>query len=169
MLSVQNNETWALSQANPKTEPILPKPSHFFTKTEPLCPKDGACFSQKRSLFFAKNGASQPGRWLIFPKSVADFPKVCGWFSQKSVTDFPKIGDRFPQFDGFRAKVGGWFSAKWMVDFPDWWQVSMKLGCGLICAMLVAFLLRAGFCNPFLMCDRTAQTSFGCIYVFYKI
>ena len=184
MLSVQNNETWALSQANPKTEPILPKPSHFFTKTEPLCPKDGACFSQKRILFFPKTELHNPGGgwfsqslWQIFLKSVADFSQSLWRISPKSVADFPKIGDGFPQ--------NRWqISAIRRISCPSGWLIFSKMDgrfsrlvaglheawmCGLICAMLVAFLLRAGFCNPFLMCDRTAQTSFGCIYVFYKI
>ena len=89
MLSVQNSETWALSQANPKTEPIFPpKPTRFFPKTEPLCPKNGACFSQKRNMFFPKK------RSMFFPKT--ELPKVDGWFPQsrwrispKSVADFP--------------------------------------------------------------------------------
>ena len=74
MLSVQNSETWALSQADPKTkpifhqtEPVCPKKrSLFIPKTEHVFPKNGNCFSQKRSS----------------PKSVAGFPKVGGRFSQ---------------------------------------------------------------------------------------
>ena len=85
MLSVQNSEAWALSQANPKTEPISPQtepvfrevfPKHrdgFFPQTEPVFHKHRA--------YFSKSGASQK-RWRISPKSV---------------TDFPKIGDGFPQ------------------------------------------------------------------------
>ena len=75
MLSVQNSETWALSQANPKTKPIPPKraslslkPSQSFPKTEPVFPQS---------------------LWLIFPKSVTDFPKVGGTFSLNQLDIFP--------------------------------------------------------------------------------
>ena len=147
MLSVQNNETWALSQANPKTEPILPKPSHFFTKTEPLCPKDGACFSQKRSLFFPKTELHNPGGgwfsqslWQIFLKSVADFSQ-----SLWRISKIPKIGDRFPQ--------SRWLmSPKSVVDVPkvgdgfpkNWWQISQNRW--LIFRKLVTIHGRSGFC-----------------------
>ena len=106
MLSVQNSEAWALSQANPKTEPISPQTEPVFREVfqtqRRFFPTDGACFSQRRSLFFQKRS---------FPKTVTDFPKIGDGFPQnrwrispksathfpKSVTHFPKVGDGFPQ------------------------------------------------------------------------
>ena len=101
MLSVQSSETWALSQANPKTEPISPKPNQFFPrpnlfvpKTEPVFPKKGTCFS---------------------PKSVTHFPRNWWWISSKSATHFPKIGDAFP-------KIGDAFPQnRWLIS----WEPSL--------------------------------------------
>ena len=101
-------------QAKPKSEPISPKPSRFFTKTGLLCPKDGACssqkwgmcspktehvlakneacFSQKRNMFFPINFSKNGD---FFPENGASQSR---WLvSPKSVTDFPKVGDRFSQ------------------------------------------------------------------------
>ena len=123
MLSVQNSETWALSQANPKTKPI-------FHQTAPVWG-------------FPQN------RWRISPNSVADFLKVCNGFSQnrwqifpKSVTDFLKIGGWFPRKRcQFLSKtkpvcsiIGGWFSqSPWLISSKsgDWlpqnlWRISPK-------------------------------------------
>ena len=68
---------------------------------------------------------------LFSPKLVADFPKVDGLFAQsrwlissKSVTEFHKIGGRISQL------LAGLHETRM---------------CGLICSMLVVFLLRAGF------------------------
>ena len=111
MLSVQSSETWALSQANPKTKPISPKPNQFFPKpnlfvpkTEPVFPKKGTCFFPKSVTHFPKigNGFPRNRRWISsksvthFPKSVTHFPKSVTHFP-KSVTHFPKVGDGFPQ------------------------------------------------------------------------
>lgn len=59
-------------------------------------------------------GRFSQSRWLIFPKSVAGFPKVCGRFFSKSVADFPKVG--FPQSQWL-------ISLKSVTDFP-------KIGSG---------------------------------------
>ena len=120
MPSVQNSETWALSQANPKTYPIFPPNRTNFPpnrtslsqKTELVFPKNGACSLQKRSMFFPTWSMFFQKKEHVFPKNgtcfsqkrsftkpVADFPKVGGWFFQSlwqvfltSVADFP-----FPQ------------------------------------------------------------------------
>ena len=118
MLSVQNRETWALSQANPKTKPI-------FHQTAPVCHKKRSLLSQTRRRFFSKNEACLSQKPSLFfqkrisPKSVTDFPKVGDRFPQnrrqissKSVADFPKIDDGFPQ--------SLWrISSKSVADFPQ--------------------------------------------------
>ena len=89
MLSVQSSETWALSQANPKTEPISPKPNQFFPKPNLFAPKTER-FSPKSVTHFPKIGNGFPrNRWWISSKSATDFPKIGD--------AFPKIGDAFPQ------------------------------------------------------------------------
>ena len=127
MLCVQNSETWALSQANPKTKPISPanravfpqKRSQFVPKTEPVLPKNGACFfpkkehdfSQKRSLFVPKTEHVFPKNGACFSQNWNGFPQNRWQISPKSVTDFPKIGDGFPQ--------NRWqISSKSVADFP---------------------------------------------------
>ena len=118
MLSVQNRETWALSQANPKTKPI-------FHQTAPVCHKKRSLLSQTRRRFFSKNEACLSQKPSLFfqkrisPKSVTDFPKVGDRFPQnrrqissKSVADFPKIDDGFP--------LSLWrISSKSVADFPQ--------------------------------------------------
>ena len=159
MLSVQNSETWALSQANPKTKPI-------FHQTAPVCPKKQSLFFQKRSFpktvtdFPKIGGRFSQNRWRISPKSVADFPKigdgfpqnrwrispnsvadflkVCNGFSQnrwqifpKSVMDFLKIGGWFPSFYQKR-RIGGWFSqSPWLISSKsdDWLPQDFPKNC----------------------------------------
>ena len=92
MLSVQNSETWALSQANPKTEQLFPsnrasfspKRSLFFPYTEPVFPKNQANFSQKPSQFF--------------PKTEPGFPQKRSQFVPKTEPVFPKHGASFSLF-----------------------------------------------------------------------
>ena len=68
-------------------------------------PKISGSFSQK------VGGSFSQSRWLIFPKSVAHFPKVCRWFSRSLWLIFPKPVADFPA-------VGGWFSrSRWLI-FP---------------------------------------------------
>ena len=63
MLSIQNSETWALSQNNPKTEPVVPQKQ---AKTKPVFPK----LSQ-----FPKEPVSHK-IGCRFPNSTADSPQI---------------------------------------------------------------------------------------------
>ena len=78
-------------------------------------------------------------RWLIFPKSVADFPKIGDRFSSKSVTDFPKVGGSFsesrwlisPKSVTDFLKVGDGFP-KVGHGFPQKWRIFLKTEPGFI-------------------------------------
>ena len=105
MLSVQNSETWALSQANPKTEQLFPsnrasfspKRSLFFPYTEPVFPKNQANFSQKPSQFFPKTEPGFPQKRSQFvPKTEPVFPKHGDGFFHKRSLFFPNTEPVFP-------------------------------------------------------------------------
>ena len=78
-----------------KGEPVHPK-------TEPV---------------FPKSGASQ-NPWQIFPKSVTDFPRVCGWFSQSLWQIFPKFVADFSQslWQIFTKSVADFSQSLWRIS-----------------------------------------------------
>ena len=150
---------------------------------EHVFPKKGACFSQKRNLFLPKTELHKTGgrfsqsRWLIFPKSVAGFPKVCGRFSQsrrlifpKSVAGFPKVCGRFfPKSVRFSKNGDGFPQSRWLIfpksvtdflrsvtDFPTTEPVFQKpnqfftkTGASFFCSNKAGFSLKRIFCCCF--------------------
>ena len=120
MLSVQNSETWALSQANPKTEQIFPsnrasfspKRSQFVPKTEPVFPKHGDGFFPQTEPVFPKSQANfsqKPSQF--FPKTEPGFPQKRSQFVPKTEPVFPKHGDGFfSQTEPVFSKHGASFS-----------------------------------------------------------
>ena len=87
-----------------------PNRASLSLKTEPIFPQSRWLIFPKSVAHFPKVGGSfSQSRWLILPKSVAHFPKVGGSFSQSRWADFPKSVAHSP-------KVGGAFSqSRWLI------------------------------------------------------
>ena len=105
MFSVQNSETWALSQADPKN------PNQFSTKPNQFVPKNGACLSQTRRRFFFKNEAS------LFQKQSLFFPNTEPVF-HKTEPVFHKTEPVFHKTEPVHPKNGACFSQKRKLFFP---------------------------------------------------